>query len=583
MVLKISHNEYVARLKEINKNIIIIGKYNGYHNSVQHKCECGNEDWYPQPANVLNGRKCKKCATERIAKNQTKKHDDYIIELHNLNPNICVLETYINAKTKIRHQCECGNSDWYTSPSNVLKGRKCKICGIKKFAKKLKRTDKEFKKEIYNLVGNEYTPLCKYNLVTEYIKMRHNICGYEWDITPISFLIGTRCPRCANERSESIIAITLKQVLKYYYPNTIWEYDIGFKGINGGYSRYDIYVPELNLLIECQSEYHDNIKQQKHDLLKKNYAIKNKYNYMALDKRNYNQLEAIQLFFPEINKIPKWVDVSIRHTRSTWDVAKAQELLEKGFTTPEIGEILNVSYAILHSAITRKSLIRPINYKIKQIKQRKKVVQLDLKGKFLMEHDGITLIDGFTATNISACCRGKNKSYKGYRWMYAVEYYDNIKNIKPYKDTVKQSPRQIVQLSKDGELIATFEKMTIEGFNKSGIWRCCNKKTKTYKGFKWMYLEEYLIIKEERKENMSFKDLSNLTFVVTGSVETFKNRKELEALISSLNGKLSSAVSSKTNYLINNDVESTSGKNKKAKDLNVLIISEAQFNEMIGR
>ena len=100
----------------------------------------------------------------------------------------------------------------------------------------------------------------------------------------------------------------------------------------------------------------------------------------------------------------------------------------------------------------------------------------------------------------------------------------------------------------------------------------------------WMYLiDEIEIEKEGKKELIGYKSLNGLTFVVTGNVETFKNRKELEALITSLDGKLSSSVSSKTNYLINNDVASTTGKNKKAKELNVEIISEAQFNNLIGR
>jgi len=89
--------------------------------------------------------------------------------------------------------------------------------------------------------------------------------------------------------------------------------------------------------------------------------------------------------------------------------------------------------------------------------------------------------------------------------------------------------------------------------------------------------------KEEVKVESSLKSLEGITFVVTGSVETFKNRKDLEELITSLSGKLSSGVSSKTNYLISNDITSTSGKNKKANELGVKIISESMFNEMIGR
>ena len=98
---------------------------------------------------------------------------------------------------------------------------------------------------------------------------------------------------------------------------------------------------------------------------------------------------------------------------------------------------------------------------------------------------------------------------------------------------------------------------------------------------KLSYMMEF--IKEEKKLEPNLKSLEGLTFVVTGSVETFKNRKELEELITSLQGKLSSGVSSKTNYLINNDISSTTGKNKKANDLGIEIISETQFNEMIGR
>jgi DNA ligase (NAD+) len=100
----------------------------------------------------------------------------------------------------------------------------------------------------------------------------------------------------------------------------------------------------------------------------------------------------------------------------------------------------------------------------------------------------------------------------------------------------------------------------------------------------WIYLIDKIEVeKEEEKQEVGFKSLEGLTFVVTGNVETFKNRKELEELITSLNGKLSGSVSKKTNYLINNDVTSTSGKNKKAKDLGVEIIAEAMFNELIGR
>ena len=75
--------------------------------------------------------------------------------------------------------------------------------------------------------------------------------------------------------------------------------------------------------------------------------------------------------------------------------------------------------------------------------------------------------------------------------------------------------------------------------------------------------------------------LENVTFVVTGDVHIYKNRKELQGVIEKLGGKVTGSVSAKTNYLINNDVNSSSSKNKKAKELGIPIISEEDFEEMI--
>ena len=71
--------------------------------------------------------------------------------------------------------------------------------------------------------------------------------------------------------------------------------------------------------------------------------------------------------------------------------------------------------------------------------------------------------------------------------------------------------------------------------------------------------------------------LAGKTFVITGSVEHFANRKELQEKIESLGGKAAGSVSAKTSYLINNDVASSSSKNKKARELGVPILSEEEF------
>lgn len=85
------------------------------------------------------------------------------------------------------------------------------------------------------------------------------------------------------------------------------------------------------------------------------------------------------------------------------------------------------------------------------------------------------------------------------------------------------------------------------------------------------------------KESLQMEDdrFKGMNFVVTGSVEHFNNRKEIQELIESKGGKVTGSVTSKTSYLINNDKASNSSKNKKAKELEIPIISEEDFLKLL--
>lgn len=95
-----------------------------------------------------------------------------------------------------------------------------------------------------------------------------------------------------------------------------------------------------------------------------------------------------------------------------------------------------------------------------------------------------------------------------------------------------------------------------------------------------MELLKELKIPEEQVQETELK-LKDMNFVVTGSVNHFANRNELKEVIESLGGKVTGSVTGKTNYLINNDVNSTSSKNKKARELGVPILSEEDFLDLI--
>ena len=79
---------------------------------------------------------------------------------------------------------------------------------------------------------------------------------------------------------------------------------------------------------------------------------------------------------------------------------------------------------------------------------------------------------------------------------------------------------------------------------------------------------------EEKNEDKIYE---GMTFCVTGKLTKWKNRDELKGYITDRGGKVTDSVSAKTNYLINNDINSTSAKNKKAKELNIPILTEEDF------
>ena len=86
---------------------------------------------------------------------------------------------------------------------------------------------------------------------------------------------------------------------------------------------------------------------------------------------------------------------------------------------------------------------------------------------------------------------------------------------------------------------------------------------------------------EKPEANNNAQIFEGMNFVITGSVNHFANRNEVKAVIEERGGKVTGSVTNKTNYLINNDTTSNSSKNKKAKELDIPIITEEDFMKML--
>jgi uncharacterized protein with PIN domain len=107
----------------------------------------------------------------------------------------------------------------------------------------IQKTHKEFEKEVREMVGNEYTFLEEYQSAHEKIICRHNKCGHEWKITPSAFLRGRRCPKCYNSlKGEEKIENYLKK------RNLDYMVEYFVENTNSNHLRFDFAVKKENRL-----------------------------------------------------------------------------------------------------------------------------------------------------------------------------------------------------------------------------------------------------------------------------------------------------------------------------------------------
>ncbi|ANH50535.1 homing endonuclease [Staphylococcus phage pSco-10] len=110
-----------------------------------------------------------------------------------------LLSEYTNNHTKvlIQHNSEnCNHHKYWVRPKSVLEGTRCPECNNKTKGKKTKTTE-QFKKELYNIVGEEYILVGEYNGVYNKVTLRHTECNKEWEVTPNAFISShSRCWYC---------------------------------------------------------------------------------------------------------------------------------------------------------------------------------------------------------------------------------------------------------------------------------------------------------------------------------------------------------------------------------------------------
>ena len=128
-----------------------------------------------------------------------KSHEDYVSELAEKNPNVIVLEKYVDANTGIKHKCLIHNVEWVTTPSRALAGKGCHVCHSERITKSKIRTDDWYTRSVSEHAPHiiPLEPYIDCRTPIEHFCTKHNI---RWKSLPDNILHGHWCRECGNEK-----------------------------------------------------------------------------------------------------------------------------------------------------------------------------------------------------------------------------------------------------------------------------------------------------------------------------------------------------------------------------------------------
>lgn len=230
---------------------------------------------------------------------------------------------------------------------------------------------------------------------------------------------GLVCPKCGG-KTESIHALVLKQVFMHEHSDTNIEDKSCINPNTNKIMPTDIVNHNLKIAIEIQSQWHDFEDQKAKDKIKKNYWLNRGYKFYAPDIRNYTILQMIQLFFPNIDKIPEYINFDYSNKIN---IVKIQEMLNKGVFIGDISKELNINIHRIYDAIYSNKLFYPDGYKSN--KNGICVVQLDIQGNYIATYSTVAeacRYNNLKSSSIVKCLRNNTYYSQGYYWVKYDDY-----------------------------------------------------------------------------------------------------------------------------------------------------------------
>ena len=258
------------------------------HTKIQVRHNICNNNYLVTPNDfIINKHRCPKCQLVISGKKRRMSNEEFMkrVLLFDDHKEYLFKGSYVKTHEKIPIiHLKCGY-EFAISPTNYLKGKRCPKC-----AGNIKRTNEQFILEVKKLVGEEYKFLEEYVNTDTYIKVKHNSCGEIYKISPKEFLLyDARCPFCLRNGifKKSMPANKLERYLRSIGLDVKMEYR--FDNLRS--KPFDIYLPELNIVIEYDGEQHFKPKygiesfmaQKRRDSEKNDFMINNNISFFRIN------------------------------------------------------------------------------------------------------------------------------------------------------------------------------------------------------------------------------------------------------------------------------------------------------------
>lgn len=500
--MRLSYDEVFKYVEENSDCKLLSKKYIGNNKKLKFECNCGGV-FHTTFAGFKCGKmRCDICSN--ILKGNNKRLDISDIKRDIVSRGyIPMFDTYegienkLPAKTKDGYLVDIIYSHFQNGkePEIFHPTNKFTIDNINNFCKI--ETDGEYRCLDLEYVDN-----------TEKMQFVHNTCGTKFTASWVNFQgrisksgvkqVGTRCPFCQINKTESTHATVLKQLfLKLKDCGVVLEDQSCVNPSTGYPLPTDIVSHNDKIAIEIQSSYHDTESQKQKDEIKKEYWINRGYSFYDPDIRDYTILDLAKLFFPDIKKIPKWINYNFSNKL---DVVEAQRLLDSGMTMNDVASCMNVKKSTINGAVFSKRLVLPSSY-MELVKNEKMVVQLDMNGKYLNTFKNASVAARHLGLSSSSALlkRVNNQRLKGgsvYHnsiWVFEADYLSG-----EYDVTDKHFSRyaySVVQLSLCGKFINKYDDMYLAeestGLRRGDIAGNAHGRRQTCGGFVWVLSSNY--------------------------------------------------------------------------------------------